>query len=53
MNAGDFGCRDRLWEHDLRVFLLGVHIRDPDAVVAEDRSIFADVALMLAGSDEF
>lgn len=53
MDSGDFGGRDRLWEHELCVFLVRIHVGLADAVVTEDRSIFADVALMLAGSDEF
>ena len=44
---------DLVMVHELRVFLVGIHVSLADAVVTEDRSIFADVALMFAGSDEF
>ena len=41
MDVGDFGGWDRLWEHKLSVFLLGIHISLADAVVSEDWSIIA------------
>ena len=46
MDVGDFGGRDRLWEHELSVFLLGIHVSLADAVVPEDRSIITHLPLL-------